>query len=437
MARGRARRYSRPNPSSCVYRQLAVRTRSQMKDSRNFFQKLPLEVFHLILDNLSVLEVSALCLASKQMNGYVVDYISTLAWKSKMMHQNFHNTYCPEQECFGKHFRNLGVLFKRCTMLLPTKERLKCILHKFSQVPCFLQETCSAPNCIGLSRYGVFLQTIIAGWDEFECQRVFHFLCEVTNLLHKIEAVVTTGKPGLKFYEELEIRYFCRKVLLDLSPNQSDCQFWLLQLLKPWPLVSQAHLLLILYGPQLTEGPISWQDLVERELPQDALWNLARAILLLFNKPELKDWTLQTTLAVFEEIIVIPRPWHLENIARLLVVCGNKLCYTVLASRAQSGLIRDIAKVIVYIILVCEKDGYEMNWVVHLVQQLHVGFSSEVQKFTFIRHLEHMFSDIIAEFLYMYEDGNRPENRDVFTSTCLLLDANARFHTKFLHLLLK
>ncbi|XP_051938066.1 F-box only protein 47-like isoform X2 [Hippocampus zosterae] len=436
MARGRARRYSRPEPSSWVYRPVAVRTRSQMKDSRNVFQKLPLEVFHLILDELSVLEVSALCLASKQMNGYVVDYISTQAWKSKMMHLNFHHTNCPEQECF-KYFRNLGVLFKRCTMLLPTKERLKCILHRFSQVPCFLRETCSAPNCIGLSRYGVFLQTIIAGWDEFECQRVFYFLCEVTDLLHKIEAVVTTGKPGLKFYEELEIRYFCRKVLLDLSPNQSDCQFWLLQLLKPWPLVSQAHLLLILYGPQLTEGPISWQDLVERELPQDALWNLARAILLLFNKPELKDWTLQTTLAVFEEMIVIPRPWHLENIARLLVVCGNKLCYTVLASRAQSGLIKDIAKVIAYIILVCEKDGYEMSWVVHLVQQLHIGFSSDVQKFTFIRHLEHMFSDIIAEFLYMYEDGNHPGNRDVFTSTCLLLDANARFHAKFLHLLLK
>ncbi|XP_061548647.1 F-box only protein 47-like [Phycodurus eques] len=436
MARGKAGTHT-PSPPIWTFGRGTVTTRSQLKDSRNFFQKLPLEVFHMILENLSVLEVSVFCLASKQMNRYVVDYISTLAWKRKLMHRNFHNTSCPEQECFGEHFRDLGVLFKRCTMLLPTKERLKCILYKFSQVPCFLRETCAAPDCIGLFRYGVFLQTMIAGWDEFECQRVFQFLCEVTDLLHKIETITTTGKPGLKCLEELELRYFCRKVLLDLSPNQSDCRFWLLQLLKPWPLFKQAHLLLILYGPQLSEGPISWQDLVERELPQDALWNLARAILLLFNKPVIKDWTMQSTLAVFEEIVVIPQPWHVENVARLLVVCGKRFCYTVLASRAQLGLIRDIAKVIVYIILVCEKDGYEMNWVVNVVQQLHKGFSSDVQKFTFIRHLENMFSDVIAELLYMYVDGNRPDNRDIFTATCLLLDASARFHAKFFHVLLK
>ncbi|KAM9803330.1 F-box only protein 47-like [Syngnathus typhle] len=434
MPRVKARRYSRP---SWNYRQVAVKTRSQMMDSRNLFQKLPLEVFHLILDKLSVLELSVFSLASKNMNGYVMDYISTMTLRGKTMHQNLHKTYCPEQECFGKHFRDLGILFKRCTMLLPTKERLKCILQKFSQVPCFLWETCSAPNCIGLSRYGTFLQTIIAGWDEIECQRVFHFLCEVTNLLNKIETVTTIRKPGLKCYEELELRYFCRKVLLDLSMNQSDCQFWLLQLLKPWPMVSQAHLLLILYGPQLSEGPIIWQDLVERELPQDALWELASSLLLLFNKPKLKDWTMQTTLAIFEEIVAIPQPWHVENVARLLVVCGNNFCYTVLASRAQSGFIRDIAKLIVYIILVCEKDGYEIGWVVHLVQQLHKSLGSEVQRIAFVHHLENTFSEIIVDLLYMYDEGNRLDNGNFFTATFLLLEASARFHAKILHLLLK
>lgn len=41
-------------------------------------------------------------------------------------------------------------------------------------------------------------QTLIAGWDELECHRVFNFLCELTNLLQKIEAVVS-GKPGVYF----------------------------------------------------------------------------------------------------------------------------------------------------------------------------------------------------------------------------------------------
>lgn len=42
----------------------------------------------------------------------------------------------------------------------------------------------------------ILLQTLIAGWDELECQRVFSFLCDLTNLLQKIEAVIT-AKPGL------------------------------------------------------------------------------------------------------------------------------------------------------------------------------------------------------------------------------------------------
>ncbi|XP_054642664.1 F-box only protein 47-like [Dunckerocampus dactyliophorus] len=431
MVRGKARRKT----ASRIRPVRTITTRSQLKNSSNFFQGLPPEVFHIILDHLSILEISVFCLASKNMTSCVVNYISTLAWKSKTILQNFHNTAFPGQKCAGEHFRHLGLLFKRCTMLLPTKDRLKFIL-KFLQVPCFMLEECSVPNCSGLVRYGVFLQTLIAGWDEVECHRVFIFLCDVTNLLHRIQSVLT-GKPGLKCFEELELRFFCRKVLLDLSPNQLDCQFWLLRLLKPWPLVHQAHLLLILYGPLLSEGSISWHDLVVRGLPQDALWDLARAILMLFNKPEVKDWTMQSTLAVLEEITAIPQPWHVENVARLLVLCGTKLCYTVLASRALCGRIKEIAKVIVYIILVCEKDGYEMTWAVKLVQQIHMGFRSAVEKFIFIHHLENMFSEVTREFYEFYVAGNHLDARDAFGTLCLLLHSNATFHAKFLHMLLK
>lgn len=61
---------------------------------------------------------------------------------------------------------------------------------------------------------------------------------------------------GIRWYQELQLRLFCRQVLLDPWLNQPDSQFWLMQLLKPWPIVSQAHLLFILYGPMLPEGKI-------------------------------------------------------------------------------------------------------------------------------------------------------------------------------------
>uniref|UniRef100_A0A3P8T0L9 F-box domain-containing protein n=1 Tax=Amphiprion percula TaxID=161767 RepID=A0A3P8T0L9_AMPPE len=368
-----------------------VRTRSQSASSGSFFHRVPAEVFGMILDKLSVLDISVLSMVSKDITRNVVDYISTLAWKNKTIIQRFHQPSCLEQRSTIEHYRSLGLLFKRCTLLLPTKDRLKFILGRFSQIPCFMLEHCLTPDCIGFSSCGVFLQTLIAGWDELECHRVFNFLCELTNLLQKIGAVIT-AKPGAKWHQELQLRLFCRQVLLDPQPNQLEHQFWLVQLLKPLPMVSQAHLLFILYGPLRPEG---------EGLPHSALWDLAKAILELFGQVEVKGWNTDSMLAVLEELtgtLFIPQPWHVENIARLLVLCGSNLCYTVLASKALSGRLTEISRLIVYIVLVCEKDGYHMGWAVKLVQQISKVFSTVPEKLCFIQQLENMFSEVTREF---------------------------------------
>ncbi|XP_062287723.1 F-box only protein 47-like [Scomber scombrus] len=413
-----------------------IMTRSRVRCCGHFLHKLPSEVFHMILDKLSVKEISVFSMVSKEITSCVVDYVNTLSWKNKMIIQSFHQSTCREQTSTIEHYRNLGLLFKRCTLLLPTKDRLKFIFSKLSQVPCFMLEQCSAPDCIGFSSYGVFLQTLIAGWDELECHRVFIFLCDLTNLQQKTESVIT-GKPGVRWYQELQLRLFCRQVLLDPWPNRPECQFWLMQLLKPWPMVSQARLLFILYGPLLPEGTIGWQDLVERGLPHSALWDLARAMLLLFSKIEVKGWTTDSLLAILEELIVIPQPWHVENVARLLVLCGSSLCYTVLASKALNGRILEISRLIVNIILVCEKDGYHMSWAVKLVQQICKVFNTAPEKFCFIQHLESMFSEVTREFFEITVAGNHFEDRETFQTLCILLDSSARFHTKFLYMFLK
>lgn len=48
---------------------------------------------------------------------------------------------------------------------------------------------------------------------------------------------------------ELRIRLFCRNVLLDHWTHRSDSAFWLTCILKPWPMVNQARLLYIIFGP--------------------------------------------------------------------------------------------------------------------------------------------------------------------------------------------
>ncbi|KAK5601957.1 hypothetical protein CRENBAI_018598 [Crenichthys baileyi] len=413
-----------------------VMTRSQRTSAAGFFNGLPAEVFHMILDQLTVMDISVLSMVSKEITSYIVDYISTQAWRSKTIIQSFHNPTLLEQRSTLEHYRHLGVLFKRCTLLLPTKDRLKFIFSKFSQIPCFMLEQCLAPDCSGFSRYGVFLQTLIAGWDELECHRVFNFLCDQTNLLLKTEALLAT-KPGLKRHQELQLRLFCRKVLLDPCQNQPDGQFWLVQLLKPWPMVSQAQLLFILYGPLLNEGVLGWEDLVEGGLPHSYLLELAKAILMLFGQLQVKGWSTDSILSILEELIVIPQPWHVENVARLLVLCGSNLCYTFLASKALNGRLDEISRIIIYIILVCEKDGYHMSWAVKLVQQICKVFSTEPERFFFIQHLENMFSEVTREFFESSVAGNNFEDRETFQTLCILLDSSARFHTKLLHMFFK
>ncbi|KAK2839624.1 hypothetical protein Q5P01_013364 [Channa striata] len=383
-----------------------------------------------------VLEISVFSMVSKELTRYVMDYISTLAWKNRILIQAFHNYTCLEKRPTIARYRDLGVLFKRCTLLLPTKERLKLIFSKFLQIPCFMLEQCPAPDCIGFSCHGVFLKTLIAGWDEVECYRVFTFLSDLTNLQQKIEAVITS-KPGLKCYQELQLRLFCRQVLLDPWSNQPDCHFWLMQILKPWPMVSQARLLFILYGPLLPGGALNWQDLVARGLPHKDMWDLARAILLLFGKVEVKDWTTDSVLSILQELTVIPQPWHVENVARLLVLCGSSLCYTVLASKTLNGRLVEVSRLIVYIILVCEKDGYQMSWVVRLVQHICSVFGTAPERFYFLQQLENAFSEITRELFEFSVAGNHLEDRETFQSLCILLDSSARFHTKILHMFLK
>ncbi|XP_059199176.1 F-box only protein 47-like [Centropristis striata] len=226
---------------------------SSSSSSSSLFSRLPAEVFDLVLDQLTVVEVSVFSMASKEISQKVVDYVSTLSWRSRTVLQTFHDSTCRDHSSIMGHYRDLGLLFKRCTLLLPTKERLKFIFSKFSQVPCFLLEQCFHLDCSGFSCYGVFLQTLIAGWDQLECQRVFNFLCDITNLLHKMETVIS-GKPGVQWFQQVQLRLFCRQVLLDPWSSQQETQFWLLLLLKPWPLVSQAHLLFIFYGPVRLHG---------------------------------------------------------------------------------------------------------------------------------------------------------------------------------------
>ncbi|XP_032727673.1 F-box only protein 47 isoform X3 [Lontra canadensis] len=381
-------KYRRSNRRSSSYFSNTLGSDSQPLSTLGNFKALPLEIFQIILRYLSVKDISMLSMVSKTVSQHIINYISTSSGSKRLLLQDFHNLELPskrQDSAILEHYRSLGLLFKRCTLLLPTRERLKYIHKTLAEVSCFKFNGCAAPiQCLGLSCYGIFLQTLTAGWDGLECHRVYNFLCELTNLSRKMQTVVCS-KPGSARKLELRIRLFCRNVLLDHWIHRSDSAFWLTRILKPWPMVNQARLLYIIFGP------VSPQD-------------------------------------------VVPREWLLENNARLLILSGNNICFTFMASKAVNGRAIELAKLIVFLALVCEKELYCMDWAVKMMQKVCKVFSTPMERNNFLQSVANAFACVIMEMLQSIMSGDRDEDDRSFLNLFHLVHAQANFHKEVLYL---
>nr|XP_008269614.2 F-box only protein 47 isoform X3 [Oryctolagus cuniculus] len=382
-----SQKYRRSNRHSSDFSN-TLDSEAQPLSTLGSFKALPLEVFQIILKYLSVKDISMLSMVSKTVSQNIINYISTSSGSKRLLLQDFHTLELHgRRQNFGilEHYRSLGLLFKRCTLLLPTKERLKYIHKILTEIPCFKFNGCAAPiQCLGLSCYGMFLQTLTAGWDDLECHRVYNFLCELTNLSRKMQAVVC-NKPGSSRKLELRIRLFCRNVLLDHWSQRSDSAFWLTRILKPWPMVNQARLLYIIFGP------ISPQD-------------------------------------------VVPREWLLENNARLLILSGNSICFTFMASKAVNGRATELARLVVFLALVCEKELYCMDWAVKMMQKVCKVFNTPIERNNFLQSVANAFACVIMEMLQSIMSGDRDEDDRSFLNLFHLVHAQANFHKEVLYL---
>ena len=68
-------------------------------------------------------------------------------------------------------------------------------------VVCFQQMLCNnadcdnVSQCLSLACFGKFLHTVIAGWDDSECQRTYDAITHHTCLLKNMKLVINS-KPG-------------------------------------------------------------------------------------------------------------------------------------------------------------------------------------------------------------------------------------------------
>ena len=73
---------------------------------------------------------------------------------------------------------------------------------------------CASPEkCLALSCFGKFMHTVIAGWDDSECQRAFDAICQHTCILKNMKIVINS-KPGILSFEHIyyDIKAFKTKL---------------------------------------------------------------------------------------------------------------------------------------------------------------------------------------------------------------------------------
>lgn len=77
----------------------------------------------------SVLEISVFCMVSKEIAGHIVDYISSLAWKNKMIIESFHRSTCLEQRSTIRHYRDLSKQQFKFIDFILCSSSLDCFCH--------------------------------------------------------------------------------------------------------------------------------------------------------------------------------------------------------------------------------------------------------------------------------------------------------------------
>ncbi|XP_013389795.1 F-box only protein 47 [Lingula anatina] len=400
-----------------------------------YFEILPPELKTRIFQCVTIEELSMLALSSKNMRNRVEQYRCSKAGFKRFMPIAKLHLPAPlpieDQATLLHHFLKLGLLMKRSTCLYATKERLKLIDAYLSKLYCKHSNCPDISNCMGLLCYGTFLKSVIAGWDDMECGRVFDFITNSTGVSSDIEAMLKTA-PGTQANSSVELntRLFFRRGILDFIKRRDEKTAWLSRILKPQPIIFQARLLYIIFGPA-SEGEIEWDE-VSESTPRNAqeaqqhFGQLASALTMLYHYHS--EWSEDDIISVLDELTNLPDEWVSENVAHLLTLCGDTITVRSIASKAINGRMQEVANIITSISLVCVKNHYNSSWVVFLVRKTCSLLDNPKDKLALLNNIAETFKDSIMD---LHEYGES-EERDADLE--FLVTAQAEFMKEVLPL---
>ncbi|XP_023220615.1 F-box only protein 47-like isoform X4 [Centruroides sculpturatus] len=245
---------------------------------------------------------------------------------------------------------------KRSTCLYPTKQRMTIILEFINKLECNPQSN-------------------------------------ISNMTHVLQCY--GSNPGKEMY----VRMYHRFVYLDYCWNSTDRSFWLSKILKPWPLVHQAKLLFLLYGPVCSDK-IQWFELTEN-IPEDyseasrKLTELAYIIQLM--QQNTLEWNGDDIISILEEITDTPEEWLPENIAILLLFCGDIVAAMFMGNKLLNGKTIELANLVIYLAMACKRYGYHQTWLVQLIDKACHMSRNKKDSQEFIQMIAAAFQEIITE----------------------------------------
>ncbi|RUS89553.1 hypothetical protein EGW08_002671 [Elysia chlorotica] len=336
------------------------------------FDTIPLELRFNIFQFLSLEDLSILTITSKKMRNLAEAYrVTRFSGPHSIPYQKIHSVLAVDQQAtLLSLFHKLGRLIKRSTCLYATKDRLNILNEFLTRVVCCSASTCKdQSHCVALLCFGKFLHTVIAGWDDSECQRVYDSVCQHATLQKMVKTVVSS-KPGQHSELEATVRLFFRRIFLDPCNTISGKAFWISRVLKPWPIVFQARLLYILYSGHFSGSPDDWL---------------------------------------------------LENIAGLLLACGESIMTTMLSTKAINGRYSELAGIIAYLCLVCVKYRYDLSQVMVVLESVVSVIETSKNKITFLNRILDFFKELILD-THEFNDSDDGNDTEFFYHVAALTE---------------
>ncbi|TGZ73446.1 hypothetical protein CRM22_001516 [Opisthorchis felineus] len=195
----------------------------------------------------------------------------------------------------------------------------------------------------------------------------------------------------------------------------------LLHILSSYPIVHQARILFILYGP-MHKGRLMWRTMCENTAADSEQLSACFGELgsVLQNMLEIGAWTPEQTLSVLNEIIVMPDEWLAENVACLLYTSGSRLTSMLIRQKAVTGQVGELAVTLTSLCLVRVKIRSPLTDLVGLLDEACRAVPLSDRRH-FLDQLARAFQDVIVD---LYETDELEERIEDFST---ILRAQAEF----------